>query len=216
MHCEGERQKTPLARAATWFAGTSKNENVEPYFKKWLTLSRWWQQSMKPIQGLAQHRERGWCDWACQTDGVIPVEGYFRVGVCKWVWILCAVERSPKISAPSSPPESHMCSCIWQRFTERYAEHASGAWGACMQAESPRSCPTLCDPVDCSPPGSTCLSMGFSQQKYWSGLPFPSPGDLPHPGIKSVSLTSPTLAGGFFTTSTTWEAPTLGRARWIS
>ena len=41
------------------------------------------------------------------------------------------------------------------------------------------------------------LSMGFSRQKYWSGLPFPSPGDLPVPGIKLSSLTSPVLAGGF-------------------
>ena len=40
------------------------------------------------------------------------------------------------------------------------------------------------------------LSMGFPRQEYWTGLPFPSPGDLPDPGIKP---TSPTLAGGFFT-----------------
>ena len=49
------------------------------------------------------------------------------------------------------------------------------------------------------------LSLGFSKQEYWSGLPFPSPRDLPHPGIKPTSLTSPVLAGGFFTTSSTWE-----------
>ncbi|ELR45062.1 hypothetical protein M91_03210, partial [Bos mutus] len=47
------------------------------------------------------------------------------------------------------------------------------------------------------------LSMGFSRQKYWSGLPFPSPGDLPNPGIKPASLVSLALADGFFTTSTT-------------
>ena len=41
------------------------------------------------------------------------------------------------------------------------------------------------------------LSMGFPRQEYWSGLPFPSPGDLPDPGIKPAS---PALAGGFFTT----------------
>ena len=41
------------------------------------------------------------------------------------------------------------------------------------------------------------LSMGFSRQEYWSGLPVPSPGDLPDPGIKP---TLPALAGGFFTT----------------
>ena len=49
------------------------------------------------------------------------------------------------------------------------------------ESEVAQSCPTLCDPVDCSPTGSQ--SMGFSRQEYWSGLPFPSPGDLPDPGI---------------------------------
>ena len=44
------------------------------------------------------------------------------------------------------------------------------------------------------------LSLGFSRQEYWSGLPFPSPGDLPDPGIEPASLMSPALAGGLFTT----------------
>ena len=49
------------------------------------------------------------------------------------------------------------------------------------------------------------LSMGFSRQEYWSGLPFPSPGALQDPGIEPMSLMLPTLAGGFFTTiSTMW------------
>ena len=47
--------------------------------------------------------------------------------------------------------------------------------------------------------------MGFSRQEYWSGLAFPSPRDLPDPGIKPTSLMPPALAGRFFTTSTTWE-----------
>ena len=42
--------------------------------------------------------------------------------------------------------------------------------------------------------------MGFSGQEYWSGLPFPSPGDLPEPGIELSSLVSPALGGRFFTT----------------
>ena len=42
--------------------------------------------------------------------------------------------------------------------------------------------------------------MGFSRQEYWSGLPFPLPGDLSNPGIKHTSLASPALAGRFFTT----------------
>ena len=52
------------------------------------------------------------------------------------------------------------------------------------------------------------LSMEFSRQEYWSGLPCPPPGDLPDPGIKLTSLMFPALAGGFFTTSATWEAHT--------
>ena len=50
------------------------------------------------------------------------------------------------------------------------------------------------------------LSMGFSRQEYWSGLLCPPPGDLPDPGIEPTSLTSPALAGRYFTTSVTWEA----------
>ena len=50
------------------------------------------------------------------------------------------------------------------------------------------------------------LSMGFSRQEYWSGLPCPPPEDLPNPGIEPRSLTSSVLARGFFfTTSATWE-----------
>ena len=48
------------------------------------------------------------------------------------------------------------------------------------------------------------LSMEFFRQEYWSGLPFPSSGDLPNSGIKTAS---PALVGGLFTTSTTWKAP---------
>ena len=46
------------------------------------------------------------------------------------------------------------------------------------------------------------LSMEFSRQEYWSGLPFPPPGDLPHPGIEPASLVSPAFAARFFTIST--------------
>ena len=49
------------------------------------------------------------------------------------------------------------------------------------------------------------LSMGFSRQKYWSGLPCPPPSHFPDPGIEPESLVSPALAGKFFTTSTIWE-----------
>ena len=51
------------------------------------------------------------------------------------------------------------------------------------------------------------LSMGFSRQEYWSGLPCPPSEDLPDPGIEPASLQSPALAGRFFTICATWEAP---------
>ena len=53
------------------------------------------------------------------------------------------------------------------------------------------------------------LSMGFSRQEYWCGLPCPPPEDLPDLGIELMSLASPTLAGGSFTSNATWEAHTL-------
>ena len=70
-------------------------------------------------------------------------------------------------------------------------------------------CLTVCDPVDYTLPGSSVH--GILQARYWSGLPFPPPGDFPDPGIEPTSLTSLALAGGFFTTSATREAPTPDR-----
>ena len=62
----------------------------------------------------------------------------------------------------------------------------------------------FCSPKDWGPPGSSVH--GFPRQEYWSGLPLPTPEDLSDPGIETPSPGSPELAGGFFTTDTTWEA----------
>ena len=57
-----------------------------------------------------------------------------------------------------------------------------------LHSEVAQSYPTLCDPMDCSLPGfSVHRIFGFSRQEYWSGLPFPSPGDLPDLGIEPGS-----------------------------
>ena len=58
----------------------------------------------------------------------------------------------------------------------------------CMPAESLQSCPTPCDPMDYSPPGSSVHRI--LRPEYWSGLPCPSAGDLPNPGIKPASHVS--------------------------
>ena len=69
-------------------------------------------------------------------------------------------------------------------------------------AKSLQSCPTLCDPTDCSPSGSSVH--GILKQEYRSGLPFPSSGDLLNPGTEPDSLMSPALGSRFVTTITTW------------
>ena len=72
---------------------------------------------------------------------------------------------------------------------------------ACYVCSVTHPCPTLVTPQTIARQGP--LSMEFSGQEYWSGLPFPSPGDLPDPGTKPESLLSPALAGRFFITSAT-------------
>ena len=67
-------------------------------------------------------------------------------------------------------------------------------------------CLTLCDPMDCSPPGTSVHGI-LQANKYWSELPFSPPGDLPDPGIEPCLLRLPVLASGLFTTCATWEAP---------
>ena len=62
-----------------------------------------------------------------------------------------------------------------------------------------QSCLTLCDPMDCKPTRLLC-PWHFSRQEYWSGLPFPFPGDLSDPGIDPASPASAALTAGFFTT----------------
>ena len=73
---------------------------------------------------------------------------------------------------------------------------------ACSVAQSYS---TLRDPKDCSPPGSSAQEI--SQEEYWSGLPFPSPGDLSDPGTKPMSAASPARADRFSTTSPPGKSP---------
>ena len=126
--------------------------------------------------------------------------------------------RSPSSSqnGPSALPHAPTCNAVCPQHGSqgdtlshiRSLLHHSSAQDlpvaprACMCAKSLQLCLTLCDPMDCRPP----LFMGFPRQEYWSGLLCAPPGDLPDPEIQPESLTSPASAGGFFTTSATWEA----------
>ena len=76
-----------------------------------------------------------------------------------------------------------------------------------MHAKLLQSCQTLCNPVDYNPSGSSVHRILQARLCVaWSVLPYPPPGDLPDLGLELTSLQSHAVAGGFFTTSATWEA----------
>ena len=119
--------------------------------------------------------------------------------------------------------------CMVQTPSADTSERQSLLWGLCWDNTGAQPFP-LPNPDSFPPPQVVCvhvlshfsrvwlcatlwtvacqapLSMEFSRLEYWSGLTFPSPGDLPNPGIEPASLASHALTGWFFTTSATWEA----------
>ena len=114
---------------------------------------------------------------------------------CKQIKATLPEEREEN-KAMCQRPEVQTTSLL--AFQQRDTKYFS--YSMCVHAKSLLSSPTLWDPMDCSPPGSSVHG-----QEYRSGLPCPPPGDLPDSGIRLESLTSPALAGRFLTTSGTWK-----------
>ena len=106
---------------------------------------------------------------------------------------------------PPNKPPSFRSINLWQKKQEYTMEKQRKAnlfhkwcwesWTGCAYAQS---YPTLCDPWTIA--HQDPLSVEFSRQEYWNGLPFPTLGDLPDPGNEPKSLVSPALASSFFTT----------------
>ena len=88
---------------------------------------------------------------------------------------------------------------IWSKYVSQAHKNT-----ACMCAKSIQSCPTLWDPMDCSPPGSSVHRILQARILEW--VAEPSSRGSSNPGIKPISLESSALAGRFFTTSAIWEA----------
>ena len=88
-------------------------------------------------------------------------------------------------------------------FSPRHLNLYTGLTVACLCAKSLQSCLTFCDPPQ-TLAHQAPLSMGFSRQQYWSGLPCPSPRDLTDPRIEQMS---PALQA-YSSPLTNWEAPT--------
>ena len=113
-------------------------------------------------------------------------QGPLKGNICTWSWKEASL--SPHLSQPvflfplavmSIPRQVYCCRvCVCAKLL------------SCVQLFA------TVGAIACQAP----LSMGFSRQEYWSGLPCPPPGDLSDPGIEPMSLASPALAGRFFTT----------------
>ena len=92
-----------------------------------------------------------------------------------------------------------------QTISEVYREHRTQLQAECSREEGVRRSVVFDSLTPWTVARQAPLSMGFSRQGYWSGLPSPPPGNLPDSKIELTSLMSHILAGGFFTTSTTWR-----------
>ena len=111
---------------------------------------------------------------------------YWLVGIL-YMWWISAHVFTLQISVSNLLLNNSGLLCLVFGFCFFFFGHTCACCvHACMT--SPQSYPTLCDHMDCSL--QIPLSVGFSIQEYWTGLPFPSTGDLPDPGIQPTSLTS--------------------------
>ena len=135
------------------------------------------------------------------------LSGYFRLGdLWKQIQQVQWHEQGEVAPMPApdlqSPPQRQPRSLVSQvRVT-------------CVHAQSLQSSPTLCNPMDCSPPGSSVH--GISQARILEWVAVPSSRGSSHPGIKLMSLMPPASAGGVFTTRSSWEALTLTFGRSVS
>ena len=100
------------------------------------------------------------------------------------------VHRRPRPASLEAAPDQSLCAQVtswgWASRREQERDRGSGlSQEEKVKVIVAQSCPTLCDPMDCSP--SDSFVHGIPQARCWSGLPFPPPGDLPNPGVEPGS-----------------------------
>ena len=137
------------------------------------------------VHGILQAAVLEWV--AMPLKGLFPTQGLnlclLCLLPCRWVFYPLSHLGSPVYSCKGISIQSLKGRKFWLM-----GEHESALKTLCQLEYCcglvAKSCPTLCDPIDCSSPGS---SMGFPRQEYWGGLLFPSPGNLPDPGAEPMS-----------------------------
>ena len=135
---------------------------------------------------------------------------YYGLGTC-YGWSKCPEAHSirisqPELCCPAQELQPHVgfwtfeMRLAWTEMCYKYKTHIVFFW---RLKRIPRTSLVVCACMlsRALRPHQALLSMGFPRQEYWSGLPFPPPGDLPDPGIETMSPTSIALAGRFFMTS---------------
>ena len=130
-----------------------------------------------------------WKSW------VLPSIGPFGYKYCIYLRIGTVKSSSEEAVFPFNQwAEDWALTLVWKM--------GEGSQFSMMCVLVAQTCPTLCDPMDCSPPGTSVC--GILQARIWSGLPFPSPGYLPNPGIEPGS---PALQADSLPSEPPWKPP---------
>ena len=145
------------------------------------------------VHEISQARILEWVAISCSRGSSQPRGGAQVSCIGRWI-----LHRQRHLESPFQPlvikrsfASSHPVGSVWkEREKLHHIQNFLSSYRLTLCCLVSKSCLTLCDPVDCGPSGSS--AHGISQVRT-----FPSPGDLPNPGIKPMS---PALAGGFFTT----------------
>ena len=174
-----------------------------PGFSLWVRKIPWrrkWQPTpvLLPGKSHGQRSLAGCSPWGCRVgqDWATSTTTSFILQISlSWLGHLSSLQDPAAVSVI----------CVLSLVTEPNAntQWGKGQWCVVLRCFSPVWLSVTPWNVNCQDP----LSMRFSRQEYWSGFPCFSPGNLLDPGIEPTSLESLALAGGFFTTSATWEAP---------
>ena len=128
--------------------------------------------------------------------GIYPEESKTEKDTCSPLFIAALFTIARTWKKPRYPSTDEWIKKLWYIFTMEYSVQFSSVT---------QSCPTLCNPVDCSPPGSSVHDILQARILEWVAMS--SSRGSSSPGNETTSFTSPILAGGFFTPSPTWEAP---------
>ena len=180
----------------------SKRKSVlNIYWKDW-----WWSWNSNTLATWCEELadlKRPWCWEGLNVGGEGDDRGWigWMASPTQWTWVWvnsmsCWWTERLGVLQSMGHKESYMTERL--NWTEKHYVHV------CMPSHFSHVQP--CATIG-TVPHQAPLSMGFSGEDHRIGFPCPPLGDLPHPGIETVSLISPELTGGFFTTSATWEAP---------